>query len=60
MQKRASPEGEVVHALEEEIKFDTPRKGRIKAFLSQLASFTSNTASNVIATAISRALGIEP
>jgi hypothetical protein len=51
---------EVVDALEEEIQSDTPRKGRIKAFLFQLASFTSNTASNVIATAISRALGIEP
>lgn len=50
---------EVVDALEEEVKLPTPRKGKLKAFLKQLGEFTANTASNIIATAISKALGIE-
>lgn len=50
---------EVTDALEEEVQSSTPRKGRIKAFLNQLASFTANTASNVIATAIAEGLGMQ-
>jgi hypothetical protein len=49
---------EVIDALEEEIQSPTPRKGRIKAFLGQIGSFTANTASNVIASAIAKSLGI--
>lgn len=50
---------EVVDALEEEVQLPTLRKGRIKAFLKQLGEFSANTGSNVIATAISKILGIE-
>lgn len=49
---------EVVDALEEEVQSSAPRKGRIKAFLGQLSSFTANTASNVIAAAIAKSLGM--
>lgn len=49
---------EVVDALEEEVQSPSPRKGRVKAFLSQIGSFTANTASNVIATAIAKSLGM--
>jgi hypothetical protein len=50
---------EVIDALEEEVQSPTPRMGRIKAFLGQIGSFTANTASNVIATAIAKSLGID-
>jgi hypothetical protein len=49
---------EVVDALEEEIQSPTPRKGRIKAFLSQIGSFAADTASSVIADAIAKGLGM--
>lgn len=49
---------EVVDALAEEVQLPTPRKGRVKAFLGQIASFTADTASNVIATAIAKSLGM--
>jgi hypothetical protein len=49
---------EVVDALEEEVQSSAPRKGRIKAFLSQLGTFTAETASNVLAEAIAKSLGI--
>lgn len=49
---------EIVDALEEEVQSPAPRKGRLKAFLGQLGSFTANTASNVIADAIAKSLGM--
>lgn len=49
---------EVVDALEEEVQSPAPRKGRIKAFLGQLGTFTANTASSVIASAIAKSLGM--
>jgi hypothetical protein len=49
---------EVVDALEEEIQSPTPRKGKIRAFLGQLATFTANTASSVAAEAIAKSLGM--
>jgi hypothetical protein len=49
---------EVVDALEEEVQSPTPRKGRIKAFLGQLGTFTANTASSVLADTIAKSLGM--
>lgn len=49
---------DVVDALEEEVQSPTPRKGRIKAFLGQLGTFTANTASSVLADTIAKSLGM--
>lgn len=49
---------EIIDALEEEVQSSAPRKGRLKAFLNQLASFTADTASDVLATAIASGLGM--
>jgi hypothetical protein len=50
---------EVVEALSEEVKRGETRKGRLKAFMRQIGEFTTDTASNAIATIISKQLGLD-
>lgn len=49
---------ELTDFIEGEIVSESPNKTKLKAFLKQLGTFTSNTASNVIATAIAKYYGI--
>jgi hypothetical protein len=50
---------EVVDALEEEAQLPNPRKGRIRAFLTQLGTVATDIGVNVAATAIAKYYGLD-
>jgi hypothetical protein len=50
---------EVVDALEEEAQLPTPRKGRIRAFLTQIGTAAKDVGVNVAATAIAKYYGLD-
>lgn len=49
---------QLVDSLQEEAQSPSPRKERMKAFLRGLGTFTIDTASNVLAAAIAKSLGL--
>ncbi len=50
---------EVVNALEEEVQLPSPRKGRIRAFLTQIGGVATDIGVNLAATAIAKYYGLD-